>query len=158
MVQVMESRLLTNRPTSDLARVQMKFASGALADLVAGWVTTPDRGESSLSLYFENGTIHRNPVNLPVDGITWHGLGMTYLTVSTSQCVDGMPMETVRIPSSKVSRAYQWEVFNREVKTRERPQNETKDEVVVNSVRVLEAIKRASKLPSGEALAAYPKI
>ena len=143
-VQVMESRLLTGRPTSDLAKVQMAFDSGALADLTAGWVTTPDRAESSLSLYFENGTIHRNPINLPSDGIKWHGLDMTYLTLSTAACVDGMPLETIRIPNHQTSRAYQWRAFARAVVTRQRPTDETPDAVIVNSVRTLEALKRAA--------------
>lgn len=151
-VQVMETRLFTGRPTSDLARMNLRFKSGALTHLVAGWTQSPERAESSIALHFERGTIYRNPPMYPGDGIRWHGLGSTYMGVTTEECRDGMPIETMRIGNDQISREYQWDVLNKCIQSRRRPANETSDKVIVDSVRVLEAMRKASRSGTVEAV------
>jgi predicted dehydrogenase len=144
-VQVMHTRLFTKRPTPDFARMTIKFKSGALADTVDGWVIHPERQSTSMILYFENGTIYRNPTMFPCDPVRADIHDQTYLCVATPDCLDGMPKESVRIANSSLSQAYQWDVFHRAVATRERPEAETPDSVVVNSIRILDAMKDAAK-------------
>ena len=147
-VQVMQSRLFTGRPTADYARMNIKFSNGAIADTVDGWVTSPERGSTSLTLYFENGTIYRNPTMMPCDPVRVDVCDSTYLCVSVGNNNNGMPVETLRIPNEKLSQNYQWDVFYEAVRSRQRPVGETPDSVIVDSVRILEAMKIAAETGS----------
>jgi predicted dehydrogenase len=142
-VQLMETRLFTGRPTPDLARLSIKFRSGAIVDTMDGWALQPGRDASSLILYYENGTVLRNPNLLPnTQFMTKRG---TYLCLLTPDCEDGMPRETIRLKEHELSAFYAWEAFYKAVTTRERPANETPDQVIVNAIRLLEAAARAAQ-------------
>lgn len=141
-VQVMESRLFTGRPTPDLARLSIKFVGGAMADSLAGWVCQPGRGAQSLTLYYESGTVFRNPIMLPGG---WNHPDGSYLCLVTKDSTDGMPQECVRLQAHELSSFYAWEAFHAAVTTRRRPEHETPDSAIVNAIRVLEAVKRASE-------------
>ena len=138
-IQILESRVFTGRPTADLAKVQLRFADGALVDLMNGFTMQPPRSEDSMILYFENGTIYRNP---PL-WVSNHPSGQTYLCLVTPQSRDGVPCEVVRLPNAECSRAYQWNVFHKAMTTRVRPAEETADEQIVAGVRLLQSIKEA---------------
>jgi len=144
-IQVMHTRLFTGRPTSDYARMNIKFKNGALADTLCGFVTSPERNESSLILYFERGTIYRNPPMLPGKPIRYNTVDSTYLCLCMGDESDGMPIETIRIPNDDLSLGYKWEAFYKAVTTRERPRGETPDELIINSINVFEALKKASE-------------
>ena len=144
-IQVMQTRLFTGRPTADYARMNIKFKSGAIADTLCGFVTSPERNESSLILYFERGTIYRNPPMLPDNSIRYHNVDSTYLCLCMGDESDGMPIETIRIPNKDLSFGYKWEVFYQAVTTHQRPQGETPDELIVNSLNVFQALKEASE-------------
>lgn len=139
-VQVMQTRLFTGRPTSDLARLCIKFKDGAMVDTMDGWVCQPGRGAQSLTLYYENGTVYRNPTMLPSH---WDAPVGTFLCVVTKDCEDGMPVESVRLKTDELSSFYAWDAFYKAVTTRERSANETPDSAIVNAVRILEAVRRA---------------
>ncbi|MGB0370073.1 MAG: Gfo/Idh/MocA family protein [Opitutales bacterium] len=142
-IQVMKTRLFTKRPTPDFARLSIKFKSGAMADSLTGWVMSPERQSTSLTLYFEHGTIYRNPTMLPCDPVRANLLDETYLCLSVGNDNDGMPVEKVRLPNTQLSQAYQWDVFYDAVVTRKRPENEISDEMIVDSLKVIEALKEA---------------
>jgi predicted dehydrogenase len=144
-IQVMQTRLFTGRPTPDYARMNIKFKSGAIADTLNGYVTSPERHESSLILYFERGTIYRNPPMLPGNSIRYNTVDSTYMCLCMGDKSDGMPIETIRIKNEELSLGYKWEVFHKAVTTRQRPEGETPDDVIVNSLRVFGAIKEASE-------------
>lgn len=137
-VQVMQSRHFTGRPTPDMARLCVKFKDGAMIDTLDSWVQQPSRGAQSMILYYENGTVYRNPPLMPEGG------GMTRLCLVTKDSLDGTPVETVELSPDQLSSFYAWEVFHTAVTTRKRPENETPDSVIVNVVRLLEAVKRAA--------------
>lgn len=143
-IQVMQTRLFTQRPTPDYARMCVKFKNGAMVDTLDGWVTSPERQSYSMNLYFERGTIYRNPTMMPCDPVRANLVDQTYLCLCTGDDTDGMPIETVRIPNTELSQAYQWEVFYNAVTTRRRPEGETPDDVIVNSLHILEAMKEAA--------------
>lgn len=144
-VQVMQTRLFTGRPTPDYARMCIKFKSGAMVDTLDGWVTSPERQTTSMILYFERGTVYRNPTMMPCDPVRANVQDCTYLCLSMGDDTDGMPIETVRIPNEALSQAYQWDVFHRAVTTRMRPLGETPDCVIVDSLRIIEAMKEAAE-------------
>jgi predicted dehydrogenase len=144
-IQVMQTRLFTGRPTPDYARMCIKFKSGAIVDTLDGWVVSPERQSTSMILYFEHGTIYRNPTMMPCDPVRANLLNHTYLCLCVGDDSDGMPVETVRIPNTELSQAYQWEIFYRAITTRKRPQGETPDVVIVNSLRILNAMKEAAE-------------
>lgn len=144
-IQVMQTRLFTGRPTADYARMSIKFKSGAIADTLDGYVTSPERHESSLILYFERGTIYRNPPMLPGNSIRYDTVDSTYLCLCMGDKSDGMPIETVRIKNEELSLGYKWDVFHKAVTTRQRPDGETPDDVIINSLRIFGAIREASE-------------
>lgn len=143
-IQVMQTRLFTGRPTPDYARMCIKFKSGAIADTLDGWVTSPERQSTSMILYFERGTVFRNPTMMPCNPVRAALQDFTYLCLSVGDDSDGMPVETVHVPNGELSQAYQWETFFRAVLTRQRPQGETPDEVIVDSLRIVKAMKEAA--------------
>ncbi|MEM0964772.1 MAG: Gfo/Idh/MocA family oxidoreductase [Verrucomicrobiota bacterium] len=144
-IQVMQTRMFTKRPTPDMARLCIKFKSGAMADTFDGWTISPERQSTSMTLYFENGTIYRNPTMMPCDPIRARIQEFTYLSLSTPDCSDGMPIETLRISNDKLSQVYQWDIFHRTVTTRIRPVDETPDSVVVDSLRIIAALQEAAE-------------
>jgi predicted dehydrogenase len=144
-IQVMQTRLFTGRPTPDYARMCIKFKNGAMVDTLDGWVTSPERQATSLILYFERGTIYRNPTMMPCDPVRANLHDDTYLGLCVGDDSDGMPVEMVRIPNRKLSQAYQWDVFHQAVTTRRRPEGETPDSIIVNSLRILGAMKEAAE-------------
>jgi predicted dehydrogenase len=156
-IQVMQTRLFTGRPTPDYARMCIKFKNGAMVDTLDGWVASPERQTTSLILYFERGTIYRNPTMMPCDPVRTNLLDETYLCLCVGDDTDGMPVETARIPNTELSQAYQWDVFYRAVTTRNRPQGETPDEVIVNSLRILDSIKEAAETGNTVKVGAKPK-
>jgi predicted dehydrogenase len=140
-VQVMESRIFTGRPTPDLARMNIKFKDGSLVSLMDGWVPQPQCNGSSLTIFYENGTIFINPIN---DPIRYSGTEKITLSVYTADTT-GKPAETVVISEQQLSSAYQWDVFYNSVTTGQRPKNETPDKVIVDALKIIEAMKIASK-------------
>lgn len=145
-VQVLQSRIFTGKPTPDLARMQIKFRDGSLASLMNGWVPQPARGASSLTLYFENGTIFRNPTILPQ--VPMEATGSILMALVTKDRLDGTPLETVTLDEHDLSMDYQWEVFHQAFTTRVRPEHETPDEVVVNAIRIIEKMRVAARQSS----------
>lgn len=155
-IQVMQTRLFTGRPTPDFARMNIKFKSGAMADTLDGWVTSPGRGASSMIIYFERGTIYRSPTLMPCELTRKGATGYTNLCVCVGDDTDGMPVETMLLPYEKLSQVYQWDVFYRAVKTRQRPENETPDEVIVNSLRVFSGLQEAADTGRTVSVSAKP--
>ncbi|MEX0324018.1 MAG: Gfo/Idh/MocA family protein [Puniceicoccaceae bacterium] len=142
-LQIMETRLFTGRPTPDLATMNLRFKDGSIATFMNGWVPQPKRSEPSLTLYFENGSVFRNP---PAQSQVQDYLtDAPLLTLLTPDSPDGSPIESVKLEPDQLSFSYQWKVYHKAFTTRKRPVNETPDTVIVNGVRILEAMKRASK-------------
>ncbi len=137
-VQVMETRLLTGRPTPDLAQLTIKFKTGAIAHSLAGWCLQPRAGEESLTIYFENGTVHRSPALTPAPE------GHSTLCVVPAANHDGRPAETVTLPERQLSLAYQWDVFYHAIHGIE-PADPTPPEIIVNGIQIIAAMKRAAK-------------
>ncbi len=140
-VQVMESRIFTGRPTPDLAMMNIKFKDGSLVNLMDSWAPQPGRSGSGLTIYFENGTVFRSPPNDPLSYSDNNKILLSLYTAATT----GEPAETIVISNQQLSSTYQWDVLYHAVKTGKRPNNETPDKVIVDAIKIVEAMKKASK-------------
>ena len=145
-VQVMQTRHFTGRPTPDMARLCVKFADGAMLDTLDGWAHQPMRGAQSMILYYENGTVYRNP---PLSAEAMGGIHPPTRLCLVHKSGDGTPTEEVSLQSGELSSFYAWKEFHQAVTTSVRPANETPDSAIVNVIRVLEAVARASRNEHG---------
>jgi hypothetical protein len=138
-VQVMHSRFFTGRPTPDIAMMTLKFKNGCIAETLDGWCLQPGRGADSLTLYYEGGTVYRNPVL--VGGLGFEN-GPTRLCVVPASSENGAPVEEVAFDRRQLSHAYQWDTFHKAIHG-ESIEHATPDSVIVNGIKVIEAMKRA---------------
>ena len=133
-VQVMESRLLTGRPTPDIAQLSIRFKNGALAHIMASFCMEGSTGgDQSLTIYYERGAIFRNPVLRDSPEVT--------MNLLLSNGVFSRPVEKVRLNGN--SNDYQWDVFYRAIHG-EPPAEPVPVNVILDGVRVIEAMSRAS--------------
>ena len=146
-VQVMQTRHFTGRPTPDMARLSLLFEDGAMVDTLDGWVHQPTRGVSSLILYYENGTIYRNP---PLEKEVMGENPPRRLCLQHKDDGGGITAE-ISLKPDEMSSFYAWDAFYEAVTTGQRPADETPDSAIVNVIRVLEAVGKASKEPHGYA-------
>lgn len=146
-VQVMQTRHFTGRPTPDMARLSVLFEDGAMVDTLDGWVHQPTRGASSLILYYENGTIYRNP---PLEKEVMGENPPRRLCLQHKNDGGGIT-EEISLQPNEMSSFYAWDAFYDAVTTGERPADETPDSAIVNVIRVLEAVGRATKEQHGYA-------
>ena len=137
-VQVMQSRIFTGRPTPDIAQLTIRFKNGAIVSTLDGWCMQPTRNAESLSIYFENGIVFRNPL------LTENPEGRVTLCVVPAANSNGLPAETATVSHEELSHSYQWEVFYKAIHG-EKPANPTPPEVIINGIRVIEAMKRSQK-------------
>lgn len=140
-VQVTQSRIFTGRPTPDIALMTIKFKNGCIAETLDGWCLQPARGADSLVLYYENGTIHRNPVLIGGNGFASTN---SKLCVIPAENADGKPAEVKEVNQDQLSNAYQWDVFYKTIQG-EKIENETPIEKIVDSIKIIEAMKRSMK-------------
>ncbi len=137
-VQVMQSRIFTGRPTPDIAQLTIRFKNGAIVNTLDGWCLQPPRDAECLTIYYENGTVFRAPP------LTHNGEGTAALCVVPAANKEGLPAETATVPRGELSNAYQWDVFYKAMRG-EPPAHPTPPEVIVNGVKVIEAMRRAQK-------------
>ena len=138
-VQVTQSRIFTGRPTPDIAMMTMRFKNGCIAETMDGWCLQPGRGADSLILYFEGGTIHRNPVL--IGGLGFEN-GPSKLCVVPASSENGAPVEETAFEKQQLSHCYQWDTFYKAIQG-EPVEHATPDSVIVDGIKVIEAMKRA---------------
>jgi predicted dehydrogenase len=140
-VQITQSRIFTGRPTPDLAMMTLRFKNGCIAETLDGWCLQPPRGADSLVLYYEGGTVHRNPVLIGAAGFG-DDAGNHKMCVVPAANENGAPAETVEFDHDQLSHCYQWEAFYKAIHG-EPVEKETPDSVIVDGIKVIEAMKRA---------------
>lgn len=136
-VQVMQTRLFTERPTADNAIMGIEFENGALANLFASFcVEDGDHYRNSAVINFERGTVHRNdgPVRDPNEScelacVALRGEERTILATAT---VDGR------------SGTYDWKSFSEAI-LGQNSGREASPEEVVAGLRVVKAMAEAAR-------------
>jgi predicted dehydrogenase len=136
-VQVLHTRLFTERPTPDNAQLGIQFRNGALANIYASFcVNDGQYYANSLTMNYENGTIYRNVGQIPFGG------GKTLLTLVTRQ--GEAPVQTHTAEYTDGSGLYQWEALHRAIEGQPLHEETTPDQIVAG-LRVIAAMTRAEK-------------
>jgi len=138
-LQVMGSRIFTERPTCDTAEVSIRFENGAMATIFASFcisdgVPYPD----SMIIGFENGVVYRNvgaEKNYPRQSIQ---LQLQTCSGPEQKLITDMKEIDVNNCSGK----YQWEAFYRAIHGKRYDEAAYADQVV-SGLRVINAIRRA---------------
>lgn len=135
-VQVLQSRLLTGRPTADNAQLGILFESGAIANIFASFcINDGDHYRNGLTLNFERGTVYRNV------GPRWGGRDYELSLVMSGSAGREIVAETV-VRKEDGTGTYQWEVFARACRG-EHLHDAVTPEQLVDGLRVLQAMARA---------------
>ncbi|MGB8352482.1 MAG: Gfo/Idh/MocA family oxidoreductase [Chthoniobacteraceae bacterium] len=144
-VQVMTSRILTQRPTADNAQLSLYFENKALGTIYATFCV--DNGQHhahSLILHYERGTIYRNM--LPVAYGKAEGTSRLLLTATR----DHREVITRECELPEMCGSYQWETFHNAVVGQRSVVSPIDD--IVHSIEIVAAMARAEKSRKTEAV------
>jgi len=137
-IHVMHSRIFTGRPTADNAQLSIRFENGCVSSILGSFcINNGNPYSNNLIIHFENGTVTRAITSAEFFGKT---KDKTVLTLQTVKGKDEKVMETVFIDRSAVSGGYQWDNFHKAVRGG-KLENEISPDLIVNSIRVLNAMK-----------------
>jgi len=151
-VQLMQSRIFTERPTADNAQMGLFFKNKALATINASFcVKDGDHYRYGLSLNFENGTIYRNT------GPAWSALfnvkGHSHLALVKEH--KNQPQIVAKETVADQSGIYQWEYFARKIRGETDPEELTAEQTV-EGIRVIQLMSQADTFASSTVLAGMP--
>jgi predicted dehydrogenase len=145
-LHVMESRIIGEKPTSDLAQMAIRFVDGSMMTMLAGWCMNPMRSINTLNLYFENGSITREADAGAYDnGVQLKLFLPNYGTEDPSSDLGfGVPAYSRRISGGKTNHAYPWELFHEAVSTRKNLQGHSDPYNIVKAIKIVEGMKASS--------------
>ena len=133
-VTVMQSRIFTQRPTSDNAQLGISFKNGAMAQIFASFCVNDGHPyNNTLILSYENGTISRNILPGAPDIAS-----LSLVRLEGDKAV----IETKEADSR--SGIYQWDAFHRAING-EKLDNETTPQEIHEGVKIINAMARAGK-------------
>jgi predicted dehydrogenase len=136
-VQVMHSRLRTDRPTPDNAQLALRFHGGGLATIFASFcIGDGDHYRNSLTLNFERGTVYRNSGPQRAAG------GATELALVMAR--DGRRVVVAQVECEAASGEYQWHVFADALRTGTLPDPDV-DRRIVEGLRIIRAMAQAER-------------
>ena len=136
-IQVMQSRVFTQRPTPDQALLNIKFEDGTLGNIFSSFcIDDHHRYPDSLRIGFERGSIER--MDLPSPSAIAHEFALVLHTA------DG---EEVRATFAKPLGAhYPWEALHRYIQTGENQWDKSPEDVAMG-IAIIEAMARSSSSP-----------
>jgi predicted dehydrogenase len=109
-LQVMQSRLFTERPTADNAMISAEFDNGCLASVFASFCINDGQPyRDDVTLNFENGTIRRFVHRTP-------DRRMHVDHAELSLVKPGHPPERIELPGGAYAGWYEWEAFVKAVR------------------------------------------
>lgn len=136
-VQAMQSRLFTGRPVADNSQISLLFENGALGSIFSSFcIGDGDSYRNSFAVNFENGTVYKN-YGAPRADMTLYGAELSLVKIS-----GGKRSQIEQAAISNGSGTYQWEAFCRAVNG-EALENPTDDTLIVESLKVIEAMSHA---------------
>jgi predicted dehydrogenase len=143
-VQVMHSRIFTERPTPDNAQMGIKFKNGAICNIFASFCV--DDGQfykNSLLINYENGSAYKNvgPI-MNMDLHTESNMMLVTMDEKNSQLV-------VEDNIKGNSGLYQWDVFYKAING-DPPEDEVTPEEITEAIRIINAMAKAEKSGASE--------
>ncbi len=135
-VQVMHSRIFTERPTPDNAQLGIKFKNGAICNIFASFcVNDGQYYKNSLVVNFQNGTICKNMDPLKFEHI-YSTSDMMLATLEN----DTFIVKRKSLEGS--SGQYQWETFYKSLNG-EKLVNEVSPHEIIEGIKIINAMERA---------------
>ncbi len=108
------ARVLTGRPTPDVAQLSLRFAGGAIACLRATWCCEPIRDNQVSEYVFERGTVRRD-----YSTRDHRNAPDTTLLLDAADAAGNIFQKHARIDNRFVNSAYRWDLFHDAVRGRE---------------------------------------
>ncbi|WP_127585341.1 Gfo/Idh/MocA family protein [Paenibacillus koleovorans] len=139
-VQVMHSRMFTERPTPDNAQLGILFENGAIGNIYASFCIGDGQSyKNSMLLNFERGTISRNIEPLEADAFN----GVSHLSLITKDAANKSMIERRHV-SADLHGNYQWDVFYKAIQG-DRMEEDVYTESIVEGIQIITAMARAEK-------------
>lgn len=136
-LQVLQSRILTGRPTPDVAQLSLRFSGGAMAVIRATWCCDPWRDNQASEFVFERGVVRRT-YSTP-----YHKTAPDSLLTLEAADEAGLIFEkAAKVSNHFVNSAYRWDLFHAAVRGSQTLQ-ENSPEQLVAGVRVIHAMTKA---------------
>ena len=136
-VQVLQDRVLTGRPTPDVAQLGIRFSQGTVACVRATWCCGPIRDNQVSEFVFERGTISRT-----YSTRDHRTAAETILTLDAVDLNERLFSDEARISNLVVNSAYRWDIFHAAVRGL-RTDDLLSAEQIVAGIRVVERMKQA---------------
>lgn len=106
-LQVLQSRILTGRPTPDVAQLSLRFRGGATASIRATWCCSPWRDNQASEFVFERGVVRRN-YSTP-----YHKTAPdTRLTLEAEDPSGRIFNREAHVSNLRINSAYRWDLFH----------------------------------------------
>ncbi len=138
-IQMMHSRIFTGRPTADNAQLSIRFENGCVSSILGSFcVNDGNNYPNNLIIHFENGTVTRSILSAEFFGKPKENVVLTLQTLNDKK---EKVNETACIDRGAASGGYQWDNFQKAV-CGGKLDNEIAPELIVDSVRVLAAMKK----------------
>lgn len=136
-LQVLQSRVLTGRPTPDVAQLGLRFAGGTTAAIRATWCCGPWRDNQASEFVFERGVVRRT-YSTPYHKTA----AATRLTLESETAKGEIFVKEAIVSNLVVNSAYRWDLFHDAI--RGRPIGDLlPPERLVAGIRVIETMKLA---------------
>ena len=136
-LQVLEDRVLTGRPTPDVAQLGMKFSEGTIACVRATWCCGPIRDNQVSEFVFERGCIDRT-----YSARDHRNAEYSILRLDAFDKDERVFSDECKISNLVVNSAYRWDLFHRAVRGIETPDLLTPEQIVAG-IRVIERMSEA---------------
>jgi predicted dehydrogenase len=135
VVQAMETKIFTQRQTSDNALLAVSFEQGEIATFFASFCISDNKPyPDKLILNFERGTIQKNS-DLSID--VMKSAQMQLVTSIEGRSIT----ETAVVDRANASGCYMWDVFYQGFKNRTWPQ--LSDDIIPNGIKITQAMYKA---------------
>lgn len=137
-VHAFQSRIFTQRPTSDHVQVSILFQSGAMGSIFCSFCINDDNCYANrMILQFENGTVYRNCG--PRDG--HHEFNKSSLELQVPRASIEEPIRRYTFKTDDASGSYSWLPFAEAIRG-VRPRFYTQAALVVPALKIIEEVKR----------------
>lgn len=136
-LRILESRILTGRPTPDVAQLSLKFAGGTMATIRATWCCSPWRDNQASEFVFERGVVRRT-YSTP-----YHKTAPNTVVTLETATVDGTIFQrSATVSNLEVNSAYRWDLFHAAIRG-QAPEGLLPPQRMVAGIEVIEAMRLA---------------